>query len=397
MADFPRFDQGLGFLGNLAALLRQVPQFQGGGLQFPPPPQPPRPPPQPPAAPTPARPRPRPPGAPVRGGGPGRGPPVAAPYYAPPPPDFYAPGWDKFIACATKAGKASVRRGKSTDQEIADAIYQACGPRPPGLIPAEFDDFVIPKVPSSPQPSRALLGPILQRALPFILRQVLPRIGAPMVIPAPEPAPELEPAPRGPTKRPRITRPTDVPELFEIPIEWPRRIPPDFFPAPTRPTVFPHGPQTRPKVRPRPRPVGLPLPAPTPQPVPAPRRTPAPLPTPRLSPFLLPLALPFLPLAFPHGSPLHFAPPGGEPTPQPRPPTTPRPGRPRPGPLTPNLPGMTPFSQPLGFRNPADPCQCTDTKPKRKPRKPRTECRAGTYTETRRGTLKRPQRRIPCR
>src|SRR4029453_14125601 len=109
-----------------------------------------RPPPSAPPKPPPYRPQPpRPPGAPVRGGGPGRpGPPVAPPYVAGPPPDYYAPGRAEFMAAPPRAGKASGRRGRSADGEIADAIFRECGPRPPGTIPAEFDDYVIPKVPT---------------------------------------------------------------------------------------------------------------------------------------------------------------------------------------------------------------------------------------------------------
>lgn len=387
---------GLNFPG-LASLFRRAQLIalgrygidigEGGGLRFDPPPPGPPPPP-------------RPPGAPVRGGGPGRSRsrPAAPPYVAPPPPGFYGPGWARFMECATRAGRESVRRGRSTDGEIAEAIFAACGARPPGLIPDEFDDPVIPKVPTSQR--RALLGPILQRAIPVIIR-ALPRIGAPVVIPAPPLEPELEPLPRGPTRRPRITPPTDLPELYPIPVDVPRIIPPDFFPAPVMPEVRPRGPRTRPTVRPLPRPLEVPapyaLPAPRPLPVPTskslPVPTPRPTPFPRPTGFPWPLALPFLPLAFPFGAPGGLSFPQPQPTPprpEPRPP-------PRGRPLTPQLPGDLPFAQPLGFRTPDGRCVCTKEKPRRKKRKLRAECREGTYRETARGTLKRPRRKIPCR
>lgn len=403
---------GGGFLGPVIGFLRGLQRRGGDGLQFDPriiaeeierrrgPLPPPRPPPF----------VPRPPGAPVRGSGPGRrtSSPSAPPYVAAPPPDYYAPGWDQFIACATRAGRESVRRGKSTDGEIADAIFRACGPRPPGVIPAEYDDYVIPKVPTAGGP-RVFL-PTIPEVIPVVVpavREIIRR-AIPIIIPMlpdffPQPAPE--PIPRGPTKRPRVRPPVETPDLFPIEIDpaWriihPYPIPAP-FPQPTPVEQPRRGPQTRPTPGPRP------FPPPRPAPAPRPTGRPGPLPTPRRSPFRLPKALPYLlpfayPLLFPTGPqvfPFQLAPPIPQPTPQPKPPRPgPGPGPPFPGPLTPIQPLPVPFTSPLGFRNPADKCVCTETKPERKPRKPRTECREGTYRETARGTFKNPRRKIPCR
>lgn len=352
----------------------------------------------------------RPPGAPVRGGGPGRpGPPVAPPFVGQPPPDYFAPGWEEFMACATRAGKASVRRGKSTDGEIADAIFRACGPRPPGTIPAEFDDYVIPKVPTADTGRRVFL-PTIPEVLPVVVpavREIIRR-AIPVIVPMlpdffPQPAPE--PIPRGPTKRPRVKPPVETPDLFPIEIDPAWRVirpypVPVFRPDPV--TLPRRGPLSRPRVRPH----SVPLPHgwPSPTPVPAPTTRPSPAPTPRPAPWHLPKVLPYLlpyafPLLFPSGP---IVGPGFD-----VPPATPKPLRPTPeapkpqplptSPLTPFQPGPLELGQPMPFRLGNDPCQCTDTKPKRKPRKQRTECRTGTYTETRRGTIKHPKRKVPCR
>lgn len=413
MADFNL--GGGGFLGPVIGFLRALQQSRGGdGLRFDPriiaeeiarrrgETPPPRPPPPP---------RPRPPGAPVRGSGPGRrqSSPSAPPFVGQPPPDYFAPGWDQFMACATRAGRAAVHRGESTDQEIADAIFRECGPRPRGRIPDEFDDVVIPKVPTASAGPQVFL-PTIPEVVPVIVpavREIIRR-AIPIIVPMlpdffPEPAPE--PIPRGPTKRPRVRPPVETPELFPIEIDpaWrvihPYPIPAP-FPQPTPVEQPRRGPQTRPRIAPRPSPP--PRPAPSTRPV----GIPSPAPTPRRSPFRLPKALPYLlpfayPLLFPTGPqvfPFQLAPPIPQPTPRPKPPRV-SPGQPGgfPDPLTPIQPIPVPFTSPLGFRNPADKCVCTETKPERKPRKPRTECREGTYRETSRGTFKNPRRKIPCR
>lgn len=61
------------------------------------------------------------------------------------------------------------------------------------------------------------------------------------------------------------------------------------------------------------------------------------------------------------------------------------------------LPRSQPFAPPSRPPPPKGTKTCECEKPKRKkPRKQRTECRRGTYTETRSGLIKRPQRLIPC-
>jgi hypothetical protein len=279
------------------------------------------------------------------------------------------------------------------------SVFEVCGPRP-SLRNPQLDKI-------NPPPSRAFVGPIvpiLEPVVAPVAREILRRV-IPIIVPLlpdffPQPAPE--PIPRGPTKRPRVRPPVETPDLFPIEIDpaW-RIIRPYPIPAPTLPVELPRrGPLTRPRIAPRPS--APPRPAPATRPV----GIPSPSPTPTRSPFRLPKALPYLlpfayPLLFPTGPqvfPFQLAPPIPQPTPQPKPPRPgPGTGPPLPGPLTPIQPLPVPFTSPLGFRTPADRCVCTDTKPKRKPRKRRTECREGTYRETARGTLKRPQRKIPCR
>jgi hypothetical protein len=68
-----------------------------------------------------------------------------------------------------------------------------------------------------------------------------------------------------------------------------------------------------------------------------------------------------------------------------------------------NRPGLSPrpaaLTQTQALRVPSDPtrCNCSTTKPKRKPKKPRDVCYRGTFVETRSGLAKVRKEKIPCR
>lgn len=107
-----------------------------------------------------------------------------------------------------------------------------------------------------------------------------------------------------------------------------------------------------------------------------------PAPRPGLRPLNDPLELPWsvaapLPAPSPRPSPepLPIAPPGAGPVPDP---------------FAPGAPVLTAAPQP----NP-DRCNCPKPKP-RKPRKPRSECKRGTYKQTARGIIYNPKETVPC-
>jgi hypothetical protein len=302
-----------------------------------------------------------------------------------------------------------IPRGKrgSSPREVWEDCVRVVGPEKAPFIcgPSSRrpDDWQLPTIQAGGNvflPTLPEVVPVVAPAVREILRRVIPIIVPMLPDWFPQPAPQ--PIPRGPTKRPRVRPPVETPDLepFIVDPAW-RVIHPYPIPAPfpTGPVVRPRrGPLQRPRIAPRPSPV------PTPGPSPGPSSRPGHRPTPRPSPFRLPRVAPYLlpfayPLLFPTGP--QVFPDFGLPQPTPRPPGSPPRGAPKPipptSPLTPFQPGPLELGQPQPFRLGNDPCQCTDTKPKRKPRKPRSECREGTYRETARGTLKRPQRKIPCR
>jgi len=51
--------------------------------------------------------------------------------------------------------------------------------------------------------------------------------------------------------------------------------------------------------------------------------------------------------------------------------------------------------QKVGTKSKTDTCDCNERK-KRKPRAPRTVCKAGSYTQTAKGIQYRPNREVPC-
>lgn len=133
--------------------------------------------------------------------------------------------------------------------------------------------------------------------------------------------------------------------------------------------------------------------------------TPTARPTARPEPFANPFATPLRqPWATPLEVPLET--PWGEPTLSPETPTRTPSTTPTAPPTRSPLP--TSFDLPSTFANPmaepqpgpkaSDPCNCVAQKPKKpKPRKPRTVCWKGSYTETSRSLFKNRREKIPCR
>jgi hypothetical protein len=259
-------------------------------------------------------------------------------------------------------------------------------PRPPYPDEAQINrDLYASLIP--PQGfAPAVIPEVLPVVVPWIIR-VLPYL-APFLIPRDQPA---TPKPKGPLKRPPLKRPQEMPEHPSY------RVPPLEIPLPV--IVRPTWPQRRPLPTPRsipqpheiptPRPtIALPLPRPLPMPGPAPVPVRAPRPRlPSLMPYLpliYPLLEPRLRVTLPPQQPLRISDPGfdvGRIGPELRPP---------PVPLTLTQP------LPLQLRPGVESCVCEQPKPRKK-RKPRTECKTGTYTETRKGTIKHPRRTITCR
>jgi hypothetical protein len=270
-----------------------------------------------------------------------------------------------------------------------------------------------------------------RRITDAVLRRIL--FGKPRPLPKPRPVrrPRRRPAkPARPAPRPRRPTRRTSPDVQPSPRPVPAPVPvlpPAPRPAapPAQPGV-PKAPQPAPPVtRPAPRPAPAPSPAPAPgspgepgrtapapssRPAPAPapapssRPAPAPAPAPSSRPTTWPSAVPGTrtapwPSVFPVGRPLGRPLPGARPMPL-------SPGT---GPLSPVGPGGAPLTplqpQGVGSIQPIpepglDRCAqaARDQQRRRKgKRRQRDECRAGTYIETRRGLVKKPLRKIPCR
>lgn len=161
-----------------------------------------------------------------------------------------------------------------------------------------------------------------------------------------------------------------APRVFPSPALW---FSPDPIPGmglDPFPLEDPRGePAPEPSVSRRPDPVAQPIPWETPFDEPLPRAEPAPAPAPRARP---PVVAP--PTVLPIG------PYGGEP-------------------LAPALmPSPELATPPVFSRPPADPCNCQESKPKKKrKKKPRSVCYRGTYTERATGLQKRRRERVDCK
>lgn len=252
-----------------------------------------------------------------------------------------------------------------------------------------------PKLPVRIKPKRPLRRPVVPRK--------------------PNPAKPFPARPRYPTPRPK---PAPKPPPVRVPRKWPLPVEHGPLPAPARtPTPAPASPTTAPapgtapqpqRTQPRqpgptpqpatqplplPRPAGDPGTQPAPAPAPAPQPAPAPAPQRRTAPAPWPWPAPA-------PAPGRFPWPAGLPG-------IARPFLRRPRRLMPRLGRSSltdiqadplPFAQPQPQPQPrTGDCVCTDTKPRKKKRRERVECRRGTYTETRRGLIKRPRERITCK
>lgn len=196
-------------------------------------------------------------------------------------------------------------------------------------------------------------------------------------VPGPMPQPMPQRVPRGPTRRPRVRTVPRVPQLPDVWRPPQPRFPGDFdLPGPD--TM----PQTQPDARPQPTPTPTSWPTPTPTGWPRPSPTPRPTPAPR--PPLWPYLLPYLPSPGTRSRPR-------VPTRQPTP-------TPTPTPATPTVP-LTYFQpQPVTSPQPADPCQQTADRNRR--RRKRDKCTnpiTGKRTFTKGGRKFRSiTRRLEC-
>lgn len=141
--------------------------------------------------------------------------------------------------------------------------------------------------------------------------------------------------------------------------------------------------------------VGLPAPVDRPSTVGTPATEPAPAPGPSV--FTGSPNLNVFPIT---STPTRPSTPIIRPTPITPTPISPTPILTRPPSLSPFLPpslSPLPFAQPTRARpSNCPPCTEAKKKPKRKPREPRTICRQGTYTQTRKGISYSPKRTFPC-
>jgi len=249
-----------------------------------------------------------------------------------------------------------------------------------------------PRRPFRPRPAPRPLLPVLLpifRALPFLIPLLIPG-DTPQKVPKDVPPPPDRPVRPGPRAIPldpvtvSVDRlPFDAAGMPEVVVSAPR-----FGGRPsTAPRGAPRSLLPDPRLRGVPRPyLGAGLIKPQPSPRPSPRRKPQP----RIGVGIAPLTpSPIFasePLNVPdlRATPLRPNPDVSFPSPGPQPITSPVPS-----------PGNLTALQPLALPSAQTGCKCP---PKtRKPRKPRTVCYRGTYTESATGLTKLRKEEIPCR